>query len=125
MKSLRSAFESDPHRAEQLIKVLHLIQSLFNKISFEEVDIHAVAGLLKLYLRELPECLFTSEAYSDLLKAMDLKDEAMRVVEFSSIIRKVPSYPNLTCIKYLTDHILKIGALEKQNKEWLQIQFQY
>lgn len=44
----------DAYEAEQLLK---------------EVDIHSVTGVLKLYLRELPEALFTDALYPELLKA--------------------------------------------------------
>ena len=32
-------------------------------VQVAEADIHAVAGLLKMYLRDLPEPLFTDERY--------------------------------------------------------------
>ena len=34
-----------------------------------ETDIHAVAGLLKMYLRDLPEPLFTDELYPKFVEA--------------------------------------------------------
>ena len=34
-----------------------------------EADIHAVAGLLKLYLRDLPEPLFTDDLYPKFVEA--------------------------------------------------------
>ena len=34
-----------------------------------EADIHAVAGLLKLYLRDLPEPLFTDDLYPAFVEA--------------------------------------------------------
>lgn len=34
-----------------------------------EIDIHAVTGLLKLYLRDLPESLFTNDLYTKYLEA--------------------------------------------------------
>ena len=37
-------------------------------VSISETDIHAVSGLLKLYLRELPEPLFTDYLYNDFVE---------------------------------------------------------
>ena len=37
------------------------------------VDIHAVTGLLKMYLRELPESLFTNDMYQKYLEARGLQ----------------------------------------------------
>lgn len=45
---------TDPYEADLLMK---------------EVDIHAVTGLLKLYLRELPESLFTNAMYKKFFEA--------------------------------------------------------
>uniref|UniRef100_A0A7S4J800 Uncharacterized protein n=1 Tax=Guillardia theta TaxID=55529 RepID=A0A7S4J800_GUITH len=42
----------------------------------EEADIHTVASLLKLYLRELPEPVVPFEFYQDLVQLIDTKTEA-------------------------------------------------
>lgn len=38
-------------------------------VQVAESDIHAVAGLLKMYLRDLPEPLFTDRLYHEFVKA--------------------------------------------------------
>ncbi|KAF0384569.1 RhoGAP-domain-containing protein [Gigaspora margarita] len=40
----------------------------------EHYDIHAVAGLLKLYLRELPTSVLTRELYMEFVNVVDLLD---------------------------------------------------
>lgn len=55
VQRLRKSFENNPYEAEQLLK---------------EVDVNAVAHLLKLYLRELPEALFTDELYPNFFEAL-------------------------------------------------------
>ena len=35
-----------------------------------DVDIHSVTGVLKLYLRELPEPLFTEASYTNFMDAL-------------------------------------------------------
>ena len=47
-------FSLDPYEAEHLLK---------------DIDIHAVTGLLKMYLRELPEALFTNALYKKFFDA--------------------------------------------------------
>lgn len=54
VQTINNFFVSDAYEAEQLLK---------------EVDIHSVTGVLKLYLRELPEALFTDALYPELLRA--------------------------------------------------------
>ena len=51
---LKKAFEVNPYEAEQLLK---------------DVDIHSVAGTLKLYLREMPESLVTTPIYQKMFEA--------------------------------------------------------
>ena len=65
----------------------------------QEVDIHAVAGLLKLYLRELPECLLTHEGQQKLLEAVKIEDEDKKADRFLHIIRKIPAYPQHNCVR--------------------------
>ena len=65
----------------------------------QEVDIHAVAGLLKLYLRELPECIFTHEGQQKLLEAVKIEDLDKRADRFLHIIRKIPVYPHRNCVR--------------------------
>jgi len=48
ISSIQLNFFSDSYQAEQLLK---------------EVCVHSVTGIMKLYLRELPEALFTDALY--------------------------------------------------------------
>ena len=63
------------------------------------MDIHAVAGVLKLYLREIPECIFTNKGMKDLIAASKLTDVKAKVERFVDIFRKIPVYPHQTCIR--------------------------
>lgn len=55
VRELRDAFDTDYLKAQV--------------IAFE-ADIHAVAGLLKKYFRELPDALFTSDLYLSFVQGM-------------------------------------------------------
>ena len=43
--------------------VLYCLDTQNAVLALSETDIHAVAGLLKLYFRELPQSLFTGKLY--------------------------------------------------------------
>ena len=58
-----------------------------------------MAGLLKLYLRELPECLLTHEGQQKLLEADKIEDEDKKAERFLNIIRKIPAYPHRNCVR--------------------------
>ena len=98
---LKKSFESNPYEAEQLVK---------------EVDIHAVTGLLKLFLRELPEALFTDDLYPRFFEAYSSSD----VAEYkkSTILKLFSSLPqiNQSIIAYLLEHLVKVHQVEGQNK---------
>ena len=120
MGRLKRAFESNPYEAEQLLK---------------ECDIHAVAGILKQYLRytlsmesiggtililsffrDLPECIFTSEAYPKLFEAYAIQDAEQRSRTYLHLFSQLPQNPSQACIVFLIEHLVRVAALDGQNK---------
>lgn len=81
----------------------------------ENIDIHAVAGLLKLYLRELPEPLFTHALYDKLTSALTLSDAESKKKYMMSLLKSMPE-PNRTTVIALFNHLRKIASNEVQNK---------
>lgn len=68
VQRLKKAFETSKSRSSFFI--VHLLIKCYNFPDPRDalwlighIDIHAVTGLLKLYLRELPESLFTNDMY--------------------------------------------------------------
>lgn len=55
--------------AIEYINLLFIIDAYEAEQLLKEVDIHSVTGVLKLYLRELPEALFTDALYPELIRA--------------------------------------------------------
>ena len=49
--------------------MVHLSDSQSALVQVADADIHAVAGLLKMYLRDLPEPLFTDDHYPQFVEA--------------------------------------------------------
>ena len=81
----------DPYEAEQLIK---------------EVDIHSVTGLLKLFLRELPEALFTNELYPRFFDAYVSNEPEYKRCTMLSLFSSLPQL-NQSIIAYLLEHLVK------------------
>lgn len=101
MGRLKRAYESNPYEAEQLLK---------------ECDIHAVAGILKQYLRDLPDCIFTSESYGKLFEAYTIPDQEQRSRTYLHLFSQLPQNPSQACIVFLIEHLVRVAALEVQNK---------
>ncbi|KAB7505049.1 Active breakpoint cluster region-related protein, partial [Armadillidium nasatum] len=100
INKLKKSFESNPYEAEQLVK---------------EVDIHSVTGLLKLYLRELPEALFTDELYPRFFEAFSAADPDYRKTTLLKLFTSLPQL-NQSLIVYLLEHLVKINRHDNLNK---------
>ncbi|XP_037294448.1 active breakpoint cluster region-related protein isoform X2 [Manduca sexta] len=110
LNRLKKSFETNAYEAEQLLK---------------EVDIHSVTGVLKLYLRELPEALFTDALYPELLRAWGSTQGAGTSVDSGpahtrrhALLKCYAQLPDLNknCIDFLLNHFVKVNQHEGENK---------
>nr|CAH7760412.1 unnamed protein product [Callosobruchus chinensis] len=102
ISKLKKSFETNSYEAEQLLK---------------EVDIHSVTGILKLYLRELPEALYSDQLYPELLEAFNQSNGNLkrRTDLLKQIFAKLPQQ-NSETIKCILDHLIRVHAHEAENK---------
>lgn len=101
MAKLKRAYETNPYEAEQLLK---------------ESDIHAVAGILKQYLRDLPESIFTNEIYQKLFDSYNIVDQEVRSRTYLHLLSQVPHNPNQACVVFLVEHLVRVAQFETTNK---------
>nr|CAB3219663.1 active breakpoint cluster region-related protein [Phallusia mammillata] len=80
-----------------------------------EVDINAVAGVLKLYFRELPEPLFTDSRYNEFVEASALKDPETKDRTIVRLISDLPT-ANYKTLHYLREHLVNVSNNESVNK---------
>ncbi|KZO92911.1 RhoGAP-domain-containing protein [Calocera viscosa TUFC12733] len=78
-------------------------------------DLHAVAGLLKGFLRELPTSVLTRELHLRFLAVIDLADPEERIAELASLIAALP-LPNYSLLRALTAHLILIVQHSQENK---------
>ncbi|WVQ79853.1 hypothetical protein IAT38_001953 [Cryptococcus sp. DSM 104549] len=78
-------------------------------------DPHAVAGLLKTYLRELPTSLLTRELHTRFLAVMDLVESSARIHELSRLVSELPPN-NYALLRALTAHLILIVQNAASNK---------
>ena len=52
-------------------------------------DIHCVAGLLKLYFRQLPQPLYPTELYADFIQTIKLTDESLKMKQMKENIERL------------------------------------
>ncbi|KAF9573398.1 hypothetical protein EC968_008580 [Mortierella alpina] len=78
-------------------------------------DIHAVAGLLKLFLRDLPASVLTRELHRDFLQVIELPNRNDRVNELTRLVACLPE-ANYTLLRALTAHLIDIVENADVNK---------
>ncbi|KAI6249858.1 putative Rho-type GTPase-activating protein 2 [Erysiphe necator] len=78
-------------------------------------DIHAVASLLKLYLRELPSTILTRQLHAEFLAVNDLSDPNERISALKKLVGRLPS-ENQALLKYLISFLIKIVGNSDVNK---------
>ncbi|KAF2683451.1 hypothetical protein K458DRAFT_305246 [Lentithecium fluviatile CBS 122367] len=70
-------------------------------------DIHAVASLLKLYLRELPASVLTRELHLDFLKVLDMDERLKKIQSFNVLVHKLPRV-NFELLRHVAAFLIEI-----------------
>ncbi|KAH7922582.1 RhoGAP-domain-containing protein [Leucogyrophana mollusca] len=83
--------------------------------SDEYWDPHAIAGLLKSYLRELPASILTRDLHLKFLSVIDFVDPQERIRELSYLIASLP-IANYSLLRALTAHLILIVQNSAINK---------
>ncbi|XP_021107590.1 rho GTPase-activating protein 22 isoform X2 [Heterocephalus glaber] len=80
-------------------------------------DVHTVASLLKLYLRELPEPVIPFARYEDFLSCAQLltKDEGEGTLELAKQVRNLPQ-ANYNLLKYICKFLDEVQSHSDVNK---------
>ncbi|ORY82548.1 hypothetical protein BCR37DRAFT_315298 [Protomyces lactucae-debilis] len=79
------------------------------------VEVHAVAGMLKLYLRELPSPILPRDLQRDFLEIIEMPDEPARMATIKTLVHALPR-ENFELLQYLTRHLFGIVQNEPLNK---------
>ncbi|KAI1766279.1 RhoGAP-domain-containing protein [Hypoxylon sp. FL1150] len=88
-------------------------------------DVNSVAGLLKQFLRDLPDPLLTSEHYAGFIDAARSDDDIVRRDSLHAIINGLPD-PNYATLRALTLHLHRViehSAVNRMNSQNLAIVF--
>ncbi|XP_074661157.1 uncharacterized protein LOC141913882 isoform X2 [Tubulanus polymorphus] len=84
-----------------------------------EHEPNIVASLLKLFLRELPEPVLTTQLMPKFEEASTIKDVRKKVDGFKQLITELPE-PNRLLVSWMIVHMTRIIQREKENKMSLQ-----
>ncbi|KAJ8408238.1 hypothetical protein AAFF_G00256520 [Aldrovandia affinis] len=98
MKELHQLLENDPH-----------------VVCLEEYPIHTVSGLLKQWLRELPDPLMTFTHYNDFLRAVELPEKPEQLHAIYKVLDQLP-LANFNTLERLIFHLVRVAKEEQHNR---------
>ncbi|KAL2161619.1 hypothetical protein VTH06DRAFT_8181 [Thermothelomyces fergusii] len=78
-------------------------------------DIHAIASLLKMYLRELPSTILTNELRSQFMAVTEMTDHQEKMAALAELVERLPQ-ANAALLKYLISFLIKIIDHSDVNK---------
>lgn len=98
MRELKTSLEKDP-----------------TSVKLDRYAIHAITGILKQWLRELPEPLMTFAQYSEFLKAVELPGKQEQLCTIYKVLGQLPQ-ANYNTLERLIFHLVKVSLLEDVNR---------
>ncbi|XP_059425036.1 unconventional myosin-IXb-like isoform X1 [Carassius carassius] len=98
------------------MKELHqLLEAGPENVCLEDYPIHAVTGLVKQWLRELPEPLMTFTYYNDFLRAIELPENQEQLQAIYKVLEQLPP-ANFNTLERLVFHLVRVAKEEKSNR---------
>ncbi|KAJ8011507.1 hypothetical protein DPEC_G00058940 [Dallia pectoralis] len=83
--------------------------------TLENYSIHTVTGLVKRWLRDLPDPLMTYNLYNDFLQAAELPSQSERLRVIYQKIEELPS-ANFNTLERLLFHLVRVAKEEEHNR---------
>lgn len=99
LQKLRQEFDRNCRRAEEILA---------------QKNVHVAANLMKLFFRELPDPLFSSELYKQFIHAIQLTDADNQRVTLLQTVAALPA-ANRKILFYLLDHLIRVSSYSKIN----------
>ncbi|KAI9701685.1 MAG: hypothetical protein M1820_006313 [Bogoriella megaspora] len=78
-------------------------------------DVNSVAGLLKLFFRDLPDPLLTKNNYSRFIEAAQVDDDIVRRDSLHAVINELPD-PNYATLRALILHLYHVSERSSVNR---------
>jgi RalA-binding protein 1 len=78
-------------------------------------DIHAIASLLKLYLRELPSTILTNDLRTQFIAVTEMTNQKEKMAALAELVERLPQ-ANAALLKYLISFLIKIIDHSDVNK---------
>lgn len=86
----------------------------FDAVNLEEFTVHVVAGVLKLFFRQLSVPVITADFYVDFIRTADLSEEKLRLQALCALVQKLPRASRNT-LERLVFHLARISQHQEEN----------
>ncbi|KAM4739642.1 unconventional myosin-IXb isoform 2-T2 [Anableps anableps] len=83
--------------------------------NLEDYPIHTVTGLVKQWLRELPDPLMTFAHYNDFLHAVELPEKQEQLQAIYKVLEELPT-ANFNTLERLIFHLVRVSKEEAHNR---------
>ncbi|KAG5636991.1 hypothetical protein H0H81_006167 [Sphagnurus paluster] len=113
----RGLSEVGIYRIAGAVSEINALKDAFNRGESpitSATDIHAVCDLVKSWFRVLPEPVFPSSSYFDVIQAMQLENLDARLDNIRKVVRGLPS-GNFNLLRRVSEHLDKVTDYEDQN----------
>ncbi|KAM6948221.1 LOW QUALITY PROTEIN: unconventional myosin-IXb [Aplochiton taeniatus] len=96
-------------------ELYQLLETGPESVSVENYGIHTITGLVKRWLRELPDPLITYSLYNDFLQAVELPEKSERL---RAVYKKLEELPpaNYNTLERLIFHLVRVAKEEEHNR---------
>ncbi|NXH15725.1 MYO9B protein, partial [Bucco capensis] len=101
--------------ANRMKELKQLLQADPNSVKLENYPIHTITGILKQWLRELPDPLMASAQYNDFLRAVELPEKQEQLCAIYSVLEQLPR-ANFNTLERLIFHLVKVALIEDVNR---------
>ncbi|KAL4608041.1 unconventional myosin-IXb [Arapaima gigas] len=99
--------------AAQRMRELHQqLEKDMQSVCLEDYPIHTVTGLIKQWLRELPDPLMTYTHYSDFIHAVELPEKSEQLKAIYTVLDCLPT-ANFNTLERLVFHLVRLVAKEE------------
>jgi len=83
-------------------------------VNLEEFSVHAVAGVLKLFFRQLAVPVISADLYMDFMRTAELSEEKLRLQALYALVQKLPRASRNT-LERLVFHLARISQHQDEN----------
>ncbi|XP_071062626.1 breakpoint cluster region protein isoform X1 [Pseudochaenichthys georgianus] len=100
---------------------INTLKSVFNSnlrdavTRLRRAEVNVVSGVLKLYIRELPEPLIPADKFQSLARSLEIQDVDSRLVSLFSVLHSCPA-PNRNTFLFILHHLQRVSERQDTNK---------